>query len=174
MWHGLIWNTFCTLFSCIHMVVSYFPPGHTAKTINWSSICLVLYFQLPTWVYKVVVLYLCAKYSTIDSSATRNSSTGLIVLSCLFLTFFQTTLYWYKSYRFWKPWIWQDQSCTNLANPSSRSGDTPQTVLRCTFEQTFTSAQLQPTLKVSVHRLFEEYLQTYLTDLQDKYMAGLV
>ena len=54
------------------------------------------------------------------------------------------------------------------------SGDIPQTVLGCSSEQTLTSGQLQPTLKVSVLRLFEEYLQTYLMDFQDKYMADLV
>ena len=54
------------------------------------------------------------------------------------------------------------------------AGDIPQTVLGCSSEQTLTSGQLQPTLKVSVLRLFEEYLQTYLMDFQDKYMADLV
>ena len=54
------------------------------------------------------------------------------------------------------------------------SGDILQTVLRCSSEQTLTSGQLQPTLKVSVLRLFEEYLQTYWTDFQDKYMVDLV
>ena len=54
------------------------------------------------------------------------------------------------------------------------SGDIPQTVLECSSEQALTSGELQPTLKVSVLRLFEEYLQTYLADFQDKYMADLV
>ena len=54
------------------------------------------------------------------------------------------------------------------------SGDIPQTVLECSSEQALTSGELQPTLKVSVLRLFEEYLQTYWTDFQDKYMDDLV
>ena len=54
------------------------------------------------------------------------------------------------------------------------SGDIPQTVLECSSEQALTSGELQPTLKVSVLRLFEEYLQTYWTDFQDEYMADLV
>ena len=54
------------------------------------------------------------------------------------------------------------------------SGDTPQTVLECSSKQALTSGQLQPTLKVAVLRLFEEYLQTYWTDFQDKYMADLI
>ena len=54
------------------------------------------------------------------------------------------------------------------------SGDIPQTVLDCSSEQALTSGELQPTLKVSVLRLFEEYLQTYWTDFQDKHMADLV
>ena len=53
------------------------------------------------------------------------------------------------------------------------SGDTPQTVLECSSKQALTSGQLQPTLKVAVLRLFEEYLQTYLMDFRDKYMADL-
>ena len=54
------------------------------------------------------------------------------------------------------------------------SGDIPQTVLECSSEQALTSGQLQPTLKVAVLRLFEEYLHSYWTDFQDKYMADLV
>ena len=54
------------------------------------------------------------------------------------------------------------------------SGDIPQTVLESSSEQAHTSGELQPTLKVSVLRLFEEYLQTYWTDFQDRYMADLV
>ena len=54
------------------------------------------------------------------------------------------------------------------------SGDIAQTVLECSSEQALTSGELQPTLKVSVLRLFEEYLQTYWTDFQDRYMADLV
>ena len=54
------------------------------------------------------------------------------------------------------------------------SGDMPQTVIGSSSEQTLTSAQLQPTLKVAILRLFEAYLQTYCTDFQEKYMADLV
>ena len=54
------------------------------------------------------------------------------------------------------------------------SGDSPQTVLECSSEQALTSGELQPTLKVSVLRLFKEYLQTYRTDFQDKDMVDLV
>ena len=54
------------------------------------------------------------------------------------------------------------------------SGDIPQTVLECSSEQALTNGELQPTLKVSVLRLIEEYLQPYWTDFQDKYMADLV
>ena len=54
------------------------------------------------------------------------------------------------------------------------SGDIPQTVLECSSEQALTSGQVQPTLKVSVLRLFEGYLHTYWMDFQDKYMADLV
>ena len=54
------------------------------------------------------------------------------------------------------------------------SGDIPQTVLACSSEQALTSGQLQPTLKMSVLRLFEKYLHRYWTDFQDKYMADLV
>ena len=54
------------------------------------------------------------------------------------------------------------------------SGDIPQTVPECSSEQALTSGELQPTLKVSVLRLFEEYLQTYWTDFQDRDMADLV
>ena len=55
------------------------------------------------------------------------------------------------------------------------SGDIPQTVLECSSEQALTSGQLQqPTLKVSVLRLFKGYLHTYWMDFRDKYMDDLL
>ena len=54
------------------------------------------------------------------------------------------------------------------------SGDTPQTVLECSSKQALTSGQLQPTLKVVVLRLFEEYILAYWTDFQEKYIDDLV
>ena len=154
--------------------LSCLPPGHTSVTIDWPTACPVLYHRLPISICMTSVVQYCVKYNPPAGLATWDSNTGLILLFRPFLAYFKTILYWYKWHRLWKPSIRRDQPCTYLGNPPSMSGDIPQTVLGCSSEQTLTSGELRPTLKVSVLRLFEEYLQTYWTDFQDKYMADLV
>ena len=122
----------------------------------------------------IVVLYWCVKYSFPTGLATWDSSTGLILLFRLFSAYFKTIFYWYKCCRFWKPWLRRDQPCTYLGNRLSMSGDIPQTVCGLRPWEWVAVDHLWVPAQSCTRELFKEYLQTYWTDFQDKYMPDLV
>ena len=72
------------------MGLSCLPPGHTSVTIDWPAACPVLYHRLPISICVTSVEYYCVKYSPPAGLATWDSNTGLILLSCLFLTYFKS------------------------------------------------------------------------------------
>ena len=127
------------------MGLSYLLPGHTSVTIHWPTACPVLYHRLSSSIKMLHMMYWCVNYSPPAGLATWDSSTGLILLFRLFLTYFKTILYCYKWYGIWKPSNRRDQPCTYIGDLFSISGDIPQTVLKCSSEQPLTNGELQPT-----------------------------
>ena len=102
-----------------------------------------------------------------------NSRKGKIVLFCLFMTYFSTTLYWYRSWWFWKPLMSRVQPYVHLRNPSTVCPEMSKMVCGPTPWESDLVQGLWVSAQPCTPALSRTYLDTQGMDFWDEYMAVL-